>query len=239
MNILPKALLMALFPLAAMAQGLDGSDQLIVVTSNGWDDIQGTAQRYERHGQTFRKLEAPFAVVLGKNGMGWGKGLLDIGQPEGPVKHEGDGKAPAGMFKLGTAFGYEPSADTRLPYLPLMPTIECVDDSQSTRYNELVDGAVVEKDWNSSERMRRSDELYRQGIVIQHNTPATPAAGSCIFFHIWRGPTSPTRGCTAMDPANIARLFDWLDPGKSPVLVQLPQAQYERLRQRWKLPERQ
>jgi D-alanyl-D-alanine dipeptidase len=238
MNNLLKTLLVAFFPLAAMAQGLDGSDQLIVVTSKGWDDIQGTAQRYERHGQTLQKFEAPFAVVLGKNGMGWGKGLLDIGQPEGPVKQEGDGKAPAGMFKLSTAFGYAPAAETRLPYLPLTPTIECVDDSQSTRYNELVDGAVVEKDWSSSERMRRSDELYRQGIVIQHNIPASPAAGSCIFFHIWRGPTAPTRGCTAMDPADIARLFNWLDPGKSPVLVQLPEVQYEQLRGRWKLPKR-
>jgi D-alanyl-D-alanine dipeptidase len=238
MKPLIRTLLALLFPLSAMAQGLDGSDQLIVVTSKNWDDIQGTAQRYERHGQTLQKFEAPFAVVLGKNGMGWGKGLLDTGQPEGPVKQEGDGKAPAGMFKLGTAFGYAPSAETRLPYLSLTPTIECVDDSQSTRYNELVDGSVVDKDWSSSERMRRSDELYRQGIFIQHNTPASPAAGSCIFFHIWRGPTAPTRGCTAMDPADIARLFDWLDPGKSPVLVQLPQAQYERLRERWKLPER-
>ncbi|MBI3904708.1 MAG: hypothetical protein HY309_03915, partial [Pseudomonas fluorescens] len=83
MKPLIKTLLALLFPLAAMAQGLDGSDQLIVVTSKNWDDIQGTAQRYERHGQTLQKFEAPFAVVLGKNGMGWGKGLLDIGQPEG------------------------------------------------------------------------------------------------------------------------------------------------------------
>lgn len=238
MNILLKTLLVTFFPLAAMAQGLDGSDQLIVVTSKNWDDVQATAQRYERRGKTFEKFEAPFAVVLGKNGMGWGKGQLDTGQPEGPVKQEGDGKAPAGMFKLGTAFGYEPSADTRLPYLSLTPTIECVDDSQSARYNQLVDGSVVAKDWSSSERMRRSDDLYHQGIFIQHNTPATPTAGSCIFFHIWRGPTAPTRGCTAMDPANIARLFDWLNPSKSPVLVQLPEAQYERLRERWKLPKR-
>jgi len=239
MNTLIKILFLLFFPLTAMAQGLDGSDQLIVVTSKSWDAIQATAQRYERRGKTFEKLEAPFAVVLGKNGMGWGKGLLDIGQSEGPVKQEGDGKAPAGMFKLGTAFGYAPSAETRLPYLALTPTIECVDDSQSARYNELVDGAVIAKDWTSSERMRRNDDLYRQGIFIQHNTPAIPAAGSCIFFHIWRGPTAPTRGCTAMDPADIARLFDWLDPGKSPVLVQLPEKQYEQLRQRWKLPERQ
>jgi D-alanyl-D-alanine dipeptidase len=238
MNTLINTLLTLLFPLAAMAQGLDGSDQLIVVTSKNWNDTQGVAQRYERHGQTFEKFDAPFAIVLGKNGMGWGRGLLDIEQREGPVKQEGDGKAPAGIFKLGSAFGYAPSAETRLPYLSLTPTIECVDDSQSRRYNELVDGAVVDKDWSSSERMRRSDELYRQGIFIQHNTPATPAAGSCIFFHLWRGPSAPTRGCTAMDPANIVQLFDWLDPSKSPVLVQLPQAEYEQLRQRWTLPER-
>ncbi|MGF6201875.1 L,D-transpeptidase family protein [Pseudomonas laurylsulfatiphila] len=238
MNPLINSLLLLFFPWVAMAQGLDGSNQLIVVTSKNWDDVQATAQRYERHGKTFEKFEAPFAVVLGKNGMGWGKGLLDVGQPEGPVKQEGDGKAPAGMFKLGTAFGYEPSARTHLPYMALTPTIECVDDSQSARYNELVDGAVVAKDWSSSELMRRSDDLYRQGIFIEHNTPATPTAGSCIFFHIWRGPTAPTRGCTAMDPADIARLLDWLDPGKSPVLVQLPQAQYEQLRERWSLPAR-
>lgn len=240
MNRLIKAgaLLYLLSPMAAMTQGLDDSDQLIVVTTRNWDDIQGTAQRYERHGPVFEKFQAPFAVVLGKNGMGWGKGLLDPGPVQGPIKQEGDGKAPAGIFKLGTAFGYDASAHTRLPYLALKPTIECVDDSQSTRYNTLLDGATITRDWSSSERMLRKDELYRQGIFIEHNTPASPAAGSCIFFHIWRGPTMPTRGCTAMDPADIARLFSWLDPRRSPLLVQLPEAQYQQLRERWKLPAR-
>jgi L,D-peptidoglycan transpeptidase YkuD (ErfK/YbiS/YcfS/YnhG family) len=238
MNSLLKvcSLLLLLLPSAAMAQKLEGSNQLIVVTSKTWDDIQGTAQRYERHGDTFEKYEAPFAVVLGKNGMGWGKGLLDAGQREGPVKQEGDGKAPAGIFKLGSAFGYDSRAETRLPYLALTSTIECVDDASSKRYNQLVDGSTVAKDWNSAERMRRQDDLYRQGIFIEHNTPASPSAGSCIFFHIWRGPMAPTRGCTAMDPVNISRLISWLDPRQSPLLVQLPEAQYQQLRARWKLP---
>ncbi|WP_419709481.1 L,D-transpeptidase family protein [Pseudomonas sp. NFX224] len=232
------SLLMLLLPGAAMAQGLDGSGQLIVVTSKNWDDIQGIAQRYERHGDRFEKFEAAFPVVLGKNGMGWGKGLKIVEQPQGPIKQEGDGKAPAGMFKLGTVFGYDASASTRLPYLALTPTIECVDDSQSARYNQLVDGFSMEKDWNSAERMRRKDDLYRQGIFIEHNTPASPGAGSCIFFHIWRSSTAPTRGCTAMAPEDIARLLTWLDSRQSPLLVQLPQAQYELLRERWKLPQR-
>ena len=217
---------------------LDTANQLIVVTTKNWTDIQGTAQRYERQGNTFRKYEAPFPVVVGKSGLAWGKGLGSVEQREGPIKREGDGKAPAGVFKLGTAFGYDSTADTRLPYLALTPTIECVDDSHSARYNELVNGATVSKDWNSSERMRRDDDMYRKGIFIEHNTPASPASGSCIFFHIWRGPTSPTLGCTAMDQADISRLFNWLDPRQSPLLLQMPEAEYEQLRESWSLPER-
>lgn len=232
------SLLVLLFPLAAMAQVLDTSNQLIVVTTKNWTDIQGTAQRYERHGKTFRKYGDSFPVVVGKSGMAWGKGLSSVEQRQGPVKREGDAKAPAGIFKLGTAFGYDSTAETKLPYLALTSTTECVDDSNSRRYNELVDGSTVSKDWNSAERMRRNDDLYRKGIFIAHNTPASPASGSCIFFHIWREPTSPTRGCTAMDQADISRLFNWLDPRESPLLVQMPEAQYEHFRESWNLPAR-
>jgi D-alanyl-D-alanine dipeptidase len=227
-------------PITPLASGgvLDTSNQLIVVTSKTWTDTQGTAQRYVRKGGSFEKYQAPFPVVLGKSGLAWGKGLTRVDQREGPVKHEGDGKAPAGIFKLGTAFGYDTTVDTKLPYLALTPTIECVDDSQSQRYNELVDGATTPKDWNSSEHMRSIEELYRKGIVIEHNTPASPASGSCIFLHIWRNSSSPTLGCTAMDQADITRLFSWLDPLQSPLLIQMPEEQYEQLRESWHLPER-
>ncbi|MEZ1316240.1 M15 family metallopeptidase [Pseudomonas fluorescens] len=219
-----------------VSAALAGSQQLIVVTSKDWNAPQGTAQRYTREGQGFRKEGEAFAVMLGKNGMGWGKGLTRVESGDDPVKREGDGKAPAGVFKLGTAFGYEASAATPLPYLALTPGTECVDDSRSAHYNQLVDGAKTSKDWNSSEQMR-NEPGYRQGIVIEHNTPATPAAGSCIFFHIWRSPASPTAGCTAMDQANIARLLEWLDPRQSPLLVQMPDAQYAQWRERWHLPQ--
>jgi D-alanyl-D-alanine dipeptidase len=224
------------FPITPLA--LSTSNQLIIVTTKNWTDIQGTAQRYERHGPTFQKIGDPFAVVVGKSGLAWGKGLTVVDPRDGPIKREGDGKAPAGVFKLGTAFGYDKTAETQLPYQSLTPTIECVDDSQSKRYNQLVDGATVTKDWNSSERMRRDDDMYRQGIFIEHNTPASAGAGSCIFFHIWRGPTSGTLGCTAMAPADIARLLKWLDPRQGALLVQLPEAQYEQLREAWNLPQR-
>ncbi|WP_059182677.1 M15 family metallopeptidase [Pseudomonas sp. URMO17WK12:I11] len=225
------------FPITPMSASdtVGSSGQLIVVTSKNWDDIQGTAQRYERDGKTFRKYGDAFPVVVGKNGMGWGKGVSSVGDVEGPIKREGDGKAPAGVFKLGTAFGFDATVDTHLPYLALTPTTECVDDSQSSHYNKLVDGAATATDWSSSEHMR-NEEGYRQGIFIEHNTPATAGSGSCIFFHIWRGPASPTAGCTAMDQEDIAALLKWLDPRESPLLVQMPEAQYEQFREEWALP---
>lgn len=218
-------------------EALDASHQLIVVTSKNWGDLHGTAQRYQRNGNSFQKYGDAFAVVVGKNGMAWGKGLSGVGPGTEPVKREGDGKAPAGVFKLGTAFGYDDAPPTKLPYLALTSTTECVDDSRSARYNELVDGSKISRDWGSSERML-TEEGYRRGIFIEHNTPASPAAGSCIFLHIWRGPGSPTAGCTAMDQADINRLFDWIDPRQTPLLVQMPEAQYEHFRQRWNLPQR-
>jgi D-alanyl-D-alanine dipeptidase len=41
-----------------------------------------------------------------------------------------------------------------------------------------------------------------------------------------------------MEPGDISRLFDWLDPRQSPLLVQMPEADYEQVRESWNLPER-
>jgi len=227
-------LLLALPP--CLAQVADTTKQLLVVTTPNWGDIAGTAQRYERRGVRFHKIGAPFPIVVGRTGMGWDSHQKTVDTNDAPLKHEGDGRSPAGVFPLGTAFGYEPSVGTHLPYLALSAAIECVDDAKSMQYNQLVDGQAMPKDWNSSEHMRRDDELYHYGVVVAYNQPPVAGAGSCIFLHVWRNAASGTDGCTAMDPANIVTLLNWFDPAKNPRLVQMPQAQYQQLRTRWKLP---
>lgn len=233
---------------AASADALEGSRQLIVVTTRGWSTDEGRLERYERKapGKPWKLVGRPFTVMVGKNGLGWGLGLVaappaTAGEP-GPVKQEGDGKAPAGIFRLGSAFGYEPQKfpHSRMPYLPLTATVECPDDTASSHYNTLVDRSQIKRpDWNSSERMLRDDDLYRWGIFVDHNSgPARPGAGSCIFLHIWRGQGQPTVGCTAMAPENMQVLLSWLDARKHPLLVQLPEAEYQRLQPAWRLPAR-
>jgi D-alanyl-D-alanine dipeptidase len=224
---------------------LADATEVIVVTTPGWNSQEGTLRRYERnnpHGK-WQATGTPIAVMVGKNGLGWGSGAVRLDtalrETSDPDKKEGDGKAPAGIFRLSKAFGYaaQPQPGWKMPYLSLTPAVECVDDAGSKFYNSVVDRGTVAPDWNSSEKMLRPDELYRWGILVDHNTnPAVAGGGSCIFMHIWGGPGHPTVGCTAMPQAELESLLAWLDPLRKPLLVQLPTQQYQRLRKLWHLP---
>jgi len=216
--------------------------QVVVVTTRGWDDVPGTLRRFERKGKSgaWARVGADVPVAVGRNGLGWGVGLVETGGTEGPAKKEGDGRAPAGVFALGSAFGFAPfreAAWLRLPYVPLTDTVECVDDTASRHYNRIVDRlAVGDFDWNSSERMR-SIEGYRWGLFVRHNAaPPVAGRGSCIFLHIWAGAGQGTAGCTAMEEERLTELLRWLDPKRLPLLVQLPETEYARLRAAWRLP---
>jgi D-alanyl-D-alanine dipeptidase len=235
------------------SDALARSTQIIVVTTSDWNAVQGQLRRYERatvH-EDWRAVGEPISIVVGRNGLGWGIGVIPTDDSQvrsagDPVKKEGDGKSPAGTFVLGTAFGYasEPLTGLKMPYLNLTPSIECVDDPGSKHYNRIVDRSVVAPDWNSSEHMRNAGESYRWGIVVDHNATVTgdsnapgPGAGSCVFLHIWHSHDRGTAGCTAMPQADLETLLTWLDPARNPVLVQLPQLTYERLIDRWMLPK--
>jgi D-alanyl-D-alanine dipeptidase len=179
-------------------------------------------------------------VVLGKNGLAWGLGSVDAKRRAGPHKIEGDNKVPAGIFRLGPAFGYTSAANARwikLHYVPLTKTTEGVDDPRSRYYNQLVDRSRVARvDWRSSEQMRRGDDLYKWGVFVAHNPAAKAGAGSCIFMHIWKSSATPTTGCTAMAERDLVRLLRWLDPAAQPVLVQMPRHEYEESRSEIRLP---
>jgi D-alanyl-D-alanine dipeptidase len=157
-----------------------------------------------------------------------------------PAKKEGDDRAPAGIFRLSSAFGYalaRSAAWVRLPYLALSKQNEGIDDPNSRFYNKLVDRSKVAKiDWRSSEQMRRDDVRYKWGVVVDHNPAAIPGAGSCIFLHVWMSAATLTAGCTAMPESDLVRLLRWLDPARHPILIQMPKAAYQSVRAKYGLP---
>ena len=220
---------------------VERSEQLVVVTTPGWTSTTGSLQLFEREtpDSPWRSLDLPVPVVVGRTGIAWGV-RFDGVSSDGPHKHEGDGKAPAGVFPLDTAFGFAPRDSmgaVRLPYVQLLPTTDCVDDIASSHYNTVVDKATVSRvDWTSAEHMRQVGQ-YEVGVIVGYNAkPPVKGRGSCIFLHIWAGPQSHTAGCTAVDEAKLRYLIAWLDPAKRPLLVQLTANDYATLRVRWRLP---
>jgi D-alanyl-D-alanine dipeptidase len=216
--------------------------QAVVVKTEDWHTFKATLRCYKRSA-----VDAPWdafggeiPAVVGRNGLGWGVGIHPQSSYEDPAKREGDGKAPAGIFLLRAAFGYAPVDEVpwiKLPYLQATTQIQCVDDTQSSYYNKLVDTTRVKQNWHSYEGMQRQDDLYRLGVVVEHNTDPTIAGrGSCIFLHLWKGEFEGTSGCTAIEAEHLERLLLWLNPYAMPVLVQLPEPQYARFRSAWHLP---
>ena len=218
------AMVLAGLTVALFSAPLDTSRQLIVVATQGWNDDHGVLQRYEKTGSSWHQVGKSIPVKLGRNGLGWGIGLHRIPKDARYIKHEGDGRSPAGIFALKQAFGYAPFA-VRYPYRVYTQNDHCVDDIHSRYYNSIVDSTRITPDYHSFEHMKFPKNYYRYGIVVDHNhfgsSKAVRGAGSCIFLHI---KDKPTAGCTVMNETQIKTVIRWLDPEKKPLLLQAPQS---------------
>jgi D-alanyl-D-alanine dipeptidase len=216
------------------------AQQLMVVLTNGWDNLQGRLYTFNK----FRGkwvLQFSNAVVVGSKGLGVGDGIVPLTINGAPVKKEGDKKSPAGIFNIGTAFGYadkKEAAWIKNPYIRAFDTLICVDDMHSSNYNRLVDKDSAKTDYNSFEFMHRKDNYYKWGLFINHNSGKVVAGdGSCIFMHIWKNDHEGTDGCTAMQEVNILRVLHWIKVDDKPLLVQMPKEEYEKLRIGYGLPK--
>lgn len=214
--------------------------QALIVLTQDWDSLAAVMTAVEWTEEGWKTVGTHLAVV-GNNGLGWGIGVKDFTEREGPVKQEGDKKSPAGVFTIGTSFG-KAAAETlpviKLPYQQIVYELQCIEDGESHFYNQLVMENDPAKDWEQNDRMLREDDLYDLGAFVNHNTdPAEPGSGSCIFLHLWRNPNSGTLGCTAMERKELIKHLTWLNPEKSPILVQVPESAYPDLAEEFGLPE--
>jgi L,D-peptidoglycan transpeptidase YkuD (ErfK/YbiS/YcfS/YnhG family) len=212
------------------------AQQLIVVTTAGWDSVKGQMWYFDKN-QDGRWLivKKNQPVVVGKSGLAWADvSYKNLGKS--PLKKEGDNNVPAGIFKLGRTFGFGDEDSSNPRFIQLKTGIECIDDSRSKFYNEIINTKNFAKDWDSSEKMSEVS-LYKYGIEVLYNhNPSTPKLGSCIFMHIWRSPNTGTEGCTAMSENDIKNLQQWINGDKQTALVQLPQNIYNHVQANWSLP---
>lgn len=192
--------------------GLFASEQLVVVLSPELNATSGSLQRYEKQ-KIWVKIGEKIPVTLGRSGFGY----VAFKQP---LKNEGDGRSPAGVFPITSTFGYDQNTTFKLPYWHADENLYCVDDVNDSRYNKIL--RIYEKAAlpSSYEVMRRADGVYRYGAVIGYNPSAQSGRGSCIFIHLNKGDKAPTSGCTAMEETPLLELLNWLEPTKKPQIVQ-------------------
>jgi len=209
--------------LDAFNQYLTGSSQVLYVKTANADAVQGTMYLYERkNNRRHWKLADSFAVVVGKAGLAKAPQTSLPLNYNIPIKKEGDGKSPAGIFQLGDVFSYHPLSNLHMPFIQVDTNFYCVDDVASTYYNTLIVKDTATAPFNSFEYMKRADDLYEYGVwVLYNSTPVVAGNGSCIFIHIWRNEHSGTAGCTAMSKEHILQLIRWLNKKKNPVLLQV------------------
>lgn len=235
------ALLLCTLIGSARAGDLEGVRQLIVAVAPTWDSMTGTLQRYEREGRAWKAVGEPWPVLFGKNGLAWGSGVRGQEEP-GKHKVERDGRAPAGIFRLGTIYTYDAAlpAGSDYPFHTVTNADAWVDDVTLPDYNKHV--VVDPKNppaWFAKQRMRQGDFAYRWLVEIRHNSdPPVPGAGSAIFFHIRRGPQRPSAGCTTMAEGDLVTLIRWLRSDAKPSYVLLPRDEYAAKMKAWGLPER-
>lgn len=229
--------LFLLFVLVAIA--CPAAEQLIVSIAPAWDSTRGILQRYERDGAKWTAIGKPWPVLYGRSGLAWGTGLY--GQNEnGLHKKERDGRAPAGIFKVGKIYTYDSAlpAGSDYPFHTVTAADVWPDDVTHPDYNRHITIDLKSPPpWYEKQRMRLGDFAYRWLVEIRHNAePPVAGGGSAIFFHIRRGPEKPSVGCTTMAEADLLTLIRWLRADASPRYVLMPAAEYAQRRVRLKLP---
>lgn len=218
----------SLVPVAAQAQScpepLASARRLVLVTSGATWTPAARIQRFERDTPmaAWRAIGQSEPALIGREGMAWAYHFREFARSAEGIKVDGDKKAPAGFFKIGSAFGFSPTQ--RPNYLHIKEGTVCVDDPSSPAYNTI----THRRDIGSrvrGENMWRVPE-YRRGLLVDYPTNASVKAGSCIFIHATVPGKTGTAGCVALPEQSVASLQDFAAPGA--VLAILPAAALNR-----------
>lgn len=201
--------------------------QILLVVGKDFNSTRAKLFCFEGSKQIFGDID----VNLGRNGLAWGvdeKNFIHFATE--PTKHEGDGKSPAGVFSLISSFGYDENGFS-LPYRKSTADTICVDDLNSNYYNKII--KMPAKVPESFELMKRDDDQYKIGAVVDYNPKAVKGRGSCIFLHVQKEPNHPTAGCTSMRFSDLDKVLKWLDPNRDPLLIQVTKQYLEQVFQQF------
>lgn len=187
--------------LSAEVAGPAGAEQLITVTAASHRATFARLSVYRRATSRWARVLGPWRARVGYNG---------IARPG--AKREGDGRTPAGTYRMGFFFGVLRDPGVAFPYRRAHSYDVWDDDPASPRYNEWVDTRYHDAGRNPEPMDRQP--AYDYAAVIRYNAARVPGLGSAIFLHVGTG--SATAGCVSLPRRELLSILRWLRPGKSP-----------------------
>lgn len=206
---------------------LTRAQRLLLVTTPSFNTFRGTIATYRRNadGNGWSPVGSRRPIVVGRKGLAWGWTAQALARPGEPFKREGDKRAPAGVFDIGSPFG---TTTADLPDFVRLRRGEhfCVDDTRSRYYGQIVPRKVAGRGISGEEMAKIG--LYRRGLFVNYPPNAAKRAGSCIFVHVWRRPDSPTVGCVAASEIDVSRLQSFA-AGQGTAIAILPETTLDRL----------
>ncbi len=241
LGLMAAAIVLLLAPKAWSAGVPADSTQLLVATAPDWNSVQGELRIYERpRGGKWTAKGDTIPVLFGKSGLAWGTGLAGQGE-DGLRKKERDGRAPAGVFRIGKIYTYDSElpGGASFPFQQVSMADAWIDDPAHPDYNRYVriPDPANPPEWFEKQKMRHNDFAYRWLVEIRHNSdPPVAGDGSAIFFHIRRGVTRATAGCTTMAEEDLVRVIKWLRASAKPCYALMPSAEYASKWESWNLP---
>ena len=209
-------------------RGIEGSEQVIVVTASSWSSKTGTLRAYERAdtdgGDGWREVVGATTADLGWSGL-----------TPAAKRRQGSGKTPVGTFAITSAFGRQADPGTGLDYYRFDRDDRWTFDPRSpSTYNVLQTNGNAVKRYRS-EHLWRFGQQYDYVAVMDFNLPdgdvatdargiarvtdqrANTEQGGAIFLHVTTG--KATAGCIAIPRDQMRRVLEWLDTDANPVIV--------------------
>jgi D-alanyl-D-alanine dipeptidase len=202
------------------------AQRLVLVTADKLSSSTATVRQFERSAASAPWQEARGAAtaLIGQKGVAWSQAFRRFARKGEPVKVEGDKRAPAGFYKIGSSFGV--AASQRYRYLHLVDGMTCVDDPSSPAYNTITSRAKL--GWKvHGENMWLVPE-YRRGLLVDYPSDRKTKAGSCIFIHLQLPWKTSTSGCVALPEPQLEAVQDFAQDGA--VLAVLPRQALERFK---------
>ena len=193
---------------------LSNSEQAVIITADSLDNPFVIVHTFEKEGDKWKEYMPPFPGVVGNKGLTYDKA-------------EGDKKSPIGVFPVIRCFSRYKNLGTKLEFTQFKRNEFWVDDKDS----EFYQNSASEGRWNSAENLYDVGEHYKYFVVIEYNTEnIVPGKGSGINLCIWGGQDVPTSGSTAIAKNKLVQIIKWLDPSKSPVIVQGIESELDKIK---------